>query len=86
LILAVIIASGLGAPALFEVPWRLFGPIVFAINVPGIFLAVPHVPPEGYPGQSVVHAATMLVTQAVIWFTLLSVCTLMKAWATRRDA
>jgi hypothetical protein len=82
LIVALIITAILGGPALFEAPWRFAGLLVFALNLPGVLLAIPHVPPEGYPGQSVVHASLLLVTQAVVWFTLLTVVTLFRTHAT----
>jgi hypothetical protein len=74
-ILAVVIALAFGAPALNGALWQVgpLAPCLFALNLPGIIAAIPHLPPEGYPGQSVPHAIAMLLIQIVVWYILLSV-------------
>ena len=58
---------------MLEAPWQsAFSPLVFAINMPGILLALPHLPPEGIPMQSPPQAALMLLAQVAVWFIILS--------------
>lgn len=73
LITAVGIALLFGIPALFAAPWRSAGLLMFLLNLPGVLLAVPHLPPEGYPGQSALHAILLLIVQVVVWFIMLTV-------------
>src|ERR1043166_2640232 len=62
-----------GAPALLEAPWQsAFSPLVFAINMPGILLALPHLPPEGIPSQRPPQAVLMLLAQVAVWFLIFS--------------
>jgi hypothetical protein len=72
-ILAAIITLALGAPALIGSLWQgPLAPWLGVVNLPGIIAAIPHVPPEGYPGQSFSHATAMLVIQFGVWYLLLS--------------
>ena len=73
-ILTFVIAVTLGVPALIESLWQvgLLAPCLFVLNLPGIIAATPHVPPEGYPGQSFPHAVAMLLIQIVVWYILLT--------------
>lgn len=73
-ILAVVITLALGVPALIGTLWQVgpLAPCLFVLNLPGIIAAIPHVPPEGYPGQSFPHAIAMLLIQIVVWYILLS--------------
>ncbi len=45
---------------------------MFIVNLPGVLLASPHLPPEGYPGESPFHAILLLVAQVIVWFMLLT--------------
>jgi hypothetical protein len=77
LILSAVIALAWGVPALFEAPWMspVLSPILFFGNMPGLLLAIPHVPPEGIPGQSAPQAVLMLLAQSGVWFTILTLLT-----------
>ena len=74
MILAAIITLALGLPALIGALWQVgpIAPVLGVLNLPGIIAAAPHVPPEGYPGQSFPHAAAMLLIQFVVWYLLVS--------------
>ena len=63
----------LGAPALLDASWQSsLAPVVFFTNLPGILLAIPHVPPEGVPRESPFQAALMLLVQVLVWFSILT--------------
>ena len=81
--LAALMAIVCGVPALLEAGAYHLGAIPFLINMPGILLAVPHIPPEGYPGQSPLHATLMLLAQTAVWFTILTVIAFIRARRTR---
>jgi len=89
-ILAGGIALLCGAPALLEAPWQsAFSPLVFAINMPGILLTLPHLPPEGIPAQSPSQAVLMLLAQVVVWFIIFSLVRairLRRTWIEARQA
>jgi threonine/homoserine/homoserine lactone efflux protein len=80
--LAVFIAAGLALPTLFEQPWHnTFAAIsMTVVNSPGILLTGRFFPPEGFPGQSPLHAVVMVVVQSVCWFLVLYAF----AWMSRR--
>lgn len=69
-----IFAIGLALPALFEQTWKSgFAAIAVTIlNFPGILLTGRFFPPEGFPGQSPMHAALMILIQAALWFSVFS--------------
>ncbi len=80
-LLAVVITLALGVPALLGALWQFvaLAPCLFVLNLPGILAAIPHVQPEGYPGQSFPHAIAMLLIQIVVWYILLSLLSFIRS-------
>jgi hypothetical protein len=69
-----IFAVALAIPALFEQTWKSgFAAIAVTIlNFPGILLTGRFFPPEGFPGQSPLHATLMIALQCVWWYLVIS--------------
>ena len=82
-VIALVIASVLGLPATLEWTWQSpYGALAMVIlNMPGMLLGLFHgryFPPEGFIGQSPVHAAAMILAQALLWYLLISVLHLLR--------
>lgn len=63
-------ATALALPTIFEVSWTTSDKLSIAlilINLPGILLTIPCLPPEGYPGLCLGRATLMLFVQVALW-------------------
>ena len=71
-------AAAFAGPAIFEVSWHrdAFSCVLIILNFPGILLTRPNFPPEGYPGQDLLRATLMFMVQAILWYGLITLTTL----------